>query len=106
MSKQNKKREIKLPVIVLECPNCGEEVYMLMQCKHCGSVLEFKHVKRMSRRQIEEAVGKGTHFEGDYKKILKQVQDTSNIDGLDADIVPLDENEVDTLDDSVFDIPL
>lgn len=88
----------KYSVIKLACENCGEEVYYIMTCHHCGGDLVFKEALELSQADVKRLIEEeDAEFKGDVKKVLASDDETDDdVEGIES-IGTLEEGELDDL---------
>lgn len=87
-------------VIRMICDNCGEDVYYVFACVHCGEYLSFSKSEKMTKDQIKKLMEEeGKEFRGDIKAILG---DRDEFDSVDNSIGSLEVDEVDELYNGPF----
>jgi predicted ATP-dependent serine protease len=98
---QAKKLQIKVggqkeyTVIKMTCENCGEDVYYVFACHHCGEYLSFSEAKPMTKEEIKTLMEEeGKEVKGDIKPILATGDE---FDDVDSDVGSLEVEEVDDL---------
>ena len=100
-----KTNEKKFRVLVLQCPDCGEERYYVAICDHCGATLEYKETKHLTLDEIKALQADGIEIYGDINQILTD-DDDFDIPGTsesttDGEVIPpLDDDEMNELFDS------
>jgi len=87
---QVEKVEEKFTVIKMICDNCGEDVYYVFACSHCGQYLSFDTATQMSKSEIKDLMEEeGKEFRGDIKAIVGNTDefDTPAVGSLEVDEV-------------------
>lgn len=102
-STKNQKKDGKIApkkysVIKLACENCGEEVYYVLSCQHCGGDLGFKEAMQLSQTDIKKLIEEeDADFKGNIDKLELEDQEMGgDIEGV-SDIGALEEEELDDL---------
>ncbi len=103
-----KTTEKKFRVLVLQCPDCGEEKYYIVVCDHCGETLEYKETKLLTYGEIKKLLAEGIEINGDLSAIMGEEEDDFDVPSEakkqttddDVELPPLDESELDDLFDS------
>ena len=108
--RKNKLAEKTFKVLVLQCPDCGEEGNYVVLCNHCGATLEYKETKELTIGEIKGMLADEVTFAGDIKKIMADESDdedfdipsdsASAVDDSIGIVPPLDDDEMDALFDS------
>jgi hypothetical protein len=88
----------KYSVIKMACDNCGEEVYYILTCHHCGGDLAFKEAMELTQAEIKNLIENDeADFKGDLKKVLISDDETDDdVEGI-GNIGTLEEEELDDL---------
>ncbi|MFZ6022098.1 MAG: hypothetical protein ACOYT9_01345 [Patescibacteria group bacterium] len=82
-------------VVKMSCSNCGEDVYYVFACHHCGEYLTFSEATPMTKEDIKKLMEEeGKEVKGDIKPILATGDE---FDDVDADVGSLEVDEVDDL---------
>lgn len=82
-------------VIRMVCENCGEDVYYVFACTHCGEYLSYDKSEKMTKDQIKSLMEEeGKEFRGDIKAIIGT---RDELDRVDNSLGSLEVDEVDEL---------
>ncbi|WKZ24124.1 MAG: hypothetical protein QY312_00755 [Candidatus Dojkabacteria bacterium] len=82
-------------VVKMTCENCGEDVYYVFACTHCGEYLSFSEATPMTKEDLKKLLEEdGKEVKGDIKPILATGDEFDDVDG---DVGSLEVEEVDDL---------
>lgn len=85
-------------VMVLECPHCGEEMYLIYSCEHCGAegAMHFKEHLHFNKKELEAFYDeKNGEIRGDVRSILRSDEKDADADGpVASDIEPFKEDDM------------
>lgn len=98
-----KTSEKKFRILVLQCPDCGEEKLYVVLCDHCGETLEYKETRLLTLAEIKKLMSEGTEIHGDINEILGEEADEFSLEGDEKKVSGDSDLEVGALDDSELD---
>jgi hypothetical protein len=101
MAKKQQSNKIapkKYHVIKMACENCGEEVYYILTCNHCGGDLVYQESLELSQSEIKRLIEEeDADFKGNVDQLKSADDDVEDdIEGV-SSIGALEEEELDDL---------
>jgi len=83
----------------MTCDNCGEDVYYIFSCQHCGGELSFVEALHLTKDEIKTLMEEeGKEIKGDLRTLLGgSSDDMDDLDQVDTDLGALGEEDVDDL---------